>query len=210
VQELMSKIAEAIKAGEEEQVKSLVEEGLAGNMGPAQILTGAMMPAMNEIGMLFSKGEAFIPELIVSAMAMEAGLEVLKPRLGDEVKGAGTVVLGTVFGDIHSIGKNLVRMCMEGAGFEVIDIGEDLRTEKFVDACKEHKPDILGLSALLSSTMQRMPEVIEAVREVDPSVMIMVGGAPITQKFADDVGASGYAPDAFQAALKAKELLSNR
>ena len=210
MQELMSKIAEAIKAGEEEQVKSLVEEGLAGNMGPAQILTGAMMPAMNEIGMLFSKGEAFIPELIVSAMAMEAGLEVLKPRLGDEVKGAGTVVLGTVFGDIHSIGKNLVRMCMEGAGFEVIDIGEDLRTEKFVDACKEHKPDILGLSALLSSTMQRMPEVIEAVREVDPSVMIMVGGAPITQKFADDVGASGYAPDAFQAALKAKELLSNR
>jgi len=210
VQELMSKIAEAIKAGEEEQVRSLVEEGLAGNMGPAQILTGAMMPAMNEIGMLFSKGEAFIPELIVSAMAMEAGLEVLKPRLGDEVKGAGTVVLGTVFGDIHSIGKNLVRMCMEGAGFEVIDIGEDLRTEKFVDACKEHKPDILGLSALLSSTMQRMPEVIEAVREVDPSVMIMVGGAPITQKFADDVGASGYAPDAFQAALKAKELLSNR
>ena len=210
MQELMSKIAEAIKAGEEEQVRSLVEEGLAGNMGPAQILTGAMMPAMNEIGMLFSKGEAFIPELIVSAMAMEAGLEVLKPRLGDEVKGAGTVVLGTVFGDIHSIGKNLVRMCMEGAGFEVIDIGEDLRTEKFVDACKEHKPDILGLSALLSSTMQRMPEVIEAVREVDPSVMIMVGGAPITQKFADDVGASGYAPDAFQAALKAKELLSNR
>jgi len=210
VQELMSKIAEAIKAGEEEQVRSLVEEGLAGNMGPAQILTGAMMPAMNEIGMLFSKGEAFIPELIVSAMAMEAGLEVLKPRLGDEVKGAGTVVLGTVFGDIHSIGKNLVRMCMEGAGFEVIDIGEDLRTEKFVDACKEHKPDILGLSALLSSTMQRMPEVIEAVREVDPSVMIMVGGAPITQKFADDVGASGYAPDAFQAALKAKGLLSNR
>ena len=204
---MMSKIAEAIKAGEEEQVRSLVEEGLAGNMGPAQILTGAMMPAMNEIGMLFSKGEAFIPELIVSAMAMEAGLEVLKPRLGDEVKGAGTVVLGTVFGDIHSIGKNLVRMCMEGAGFEVIDIGEDLRTEKFVDACKEHKPDILGLSALLSSTMQRMPEVIEAVRAVDPSALIMVGGAPITQKFADDIGASGYAPDAFQAALKAKELL---
>ena len=207
MQELMSKIAEAIKAGEEEQVKSLVEEGLAENLGPAQILEDAMMPAMNEVGMLFSKGEVFIPELIVSAMAMEAGLEVLKPRLGDEVKGAGKVVLGTVYGDIHSIGKNLVRMCMEGAGFEVIDIGEDLRTEKFVDACKEHKPDILGLSALLSSTMQRMPEVIEAVRAVDPSALIMVGGAPITQKFADDVGASGYAPDAFQAALKAKELL---
>lgn len=210
MQELMSKIAEAIKAGEEEQVKSLVEEGLAENLGPARILKDAMMPAMKEIGMLFSKGEAFIPELIVSAMAMEAGLEVLKPRLGDEEKGAGRVVLGTVFGDIHSIGKNLVRMCMEGAGFEVIDIGEDLRTEKFVDACKEHKPGILGLSALLSSTMQRMPEVIEAVRAVDLSVMIMVGGAPITQKFADDIGASGYAPDAFQAALKAKELLSDR
>jgi 5-methyltetrahydrofolate--homocysteine methyltransferase len=207
VQELISKITDAIKTGEEEQAKALVEEGLRENLGPEHILKDAMMPAMNDVGMLFSKGEVFIPELIVAAMAMEAGLEVLKPHLGDEAKGAGRVVLGTVYGDIHSIGKNLVRMCMEGAGFEVIDIGEDLRTEKFVDAYKEHSPDILGLSALLSSTMQRMPEVIEAVRAVDPGALIMVGGAPVTQEFADDVGASGYAPDAFKATLKANELL---
>jgi 5-methyltetrahydrofolate--homocysteine methyltransferase len=207
VQELMSKITEAIKAGEEEDTKSLVEKGLAENVSPEQILKDAMMPAMNETGMLFSKGEVFIPELIVSAMAMEAGLESLQPYLGEEGAGSGRVVLGTVHGDIHSIGKNLVRMCMEGAGFDVIDIGEDLRTEKFVDAYKEHEPDILGLSALLSSTMQRMPEVIEAVRAVDPSAVIMVGGVAITQQFADDIGASGYAPDAFEAAQKARELL---
>lgn len=204
---MMSKITEAIKAGEEEETKALVEKGLAENVSPERILKDAMIPAMNEIGMLFSKGEVFIPELIVSAMAMEAGLESLKPQLGKEGAGSGRVVLGTVHGDIHSIGKNLVRMCMEGAGFDVIDIGEDLRTEKFVDAYKEYRPDILGLSALLSSTMQRMPEVIEAVRAVDSSAMIMIGGAPITQKFADDIGASGYAPDAFEAALKAKELM---
>jgi len=208
VQELMSKIADAIKTGEEEQAKALIEEGLRENLGPARILKDAMMPAMNEVGMLFSKGEVFIPELIVAAMAMEAGLEVLKPHLGEEGVGSGRVVLGTVYGDIHSIGKNLVRMCLEGAGFEVIDIGEDLRTEKFVDAYKEHSPDILGLSALLSSTMQRMPEVIEAVRAVDPGALIMVGGAPVTQEFADEIGASGYAPDAFEATLKANELLS--
>ena len=118
------------------------------------------------------------------------------------------MVLGTVHGDIHSIGKNLVRMCMEGTGLEVVDIGEDVRNEKFVEAYREYRPDILGLSALLSSTMQRIPEVIEAVRAEDSGAVIMVGGAPVTQEFADRCGADGYAPDAFEAARKARELLA--
>jgi 5-methyltetrahydrofolate--homocysteine methyltransferase len=133
---------------------------------------------------------------------------VLKPRLSGDDSGSGLVMLGTVAGDIHSIGKNLVRMCMEGAGFDVVDIGEDIKMERFVEEYRANKPDILGLSALLSSTMQLMPEIIEAVRAVDPSARIMVGGAPITQEYADEIGASGYAPNAFEAAHKARELLA--
>ncbi len=167
-----------------------------------------MMPAMEDIGERFSRGEAFIPELIVAAEAMQRGMEALKPRLAGGERGAGLVVLGTVHGDIHSIGKNLVRMCLEGAGFEVIDIGEDIKTERFVEAYREHRPDILGLSALLSSTMQRIPEVIEAVRSEDSGAVIMVGGAPVTQEFADQAGADGYAPNAFEAARKARELIA--
>ena len=121
--------------------------------------------------------------------------------------GSGLVLLGTVHGDIHSIGKNLVRMCLEGTGFEVVDVGEDVKTERFVEAYREHRPDILGLSALLSSTMQRIPEVVEAVRAEDKAAVIMVGGAPVTQEFADQSGADGYAPNAFEAAKKARELL---
>jgi 5-methyltetrahydrofolate--homocysteine methyltransferase len=205
--DLLQRIKEAVMAGEEEDTRKLVEEGLESGLEPRKILEEAMVPAMEDIGDRFSRNEAFIPELIVAAAAMQEGMEVLKPRLSGEAKGRGLVVLGTVYGDIHSIGKNLVRMCMEGAGFEVVDIGEDLKTERFVEAYQEHRPAILGLSALLSSTMQRMKEVIEAVRAVDPSALIMVGGAPVTQQFAEEIGASGYAPNAFEAAVKAKELL---
>jgi 5-methyltetrahydrofolate--homocysteine methyltransferase len=206
--DLLRGIREAIMAGEEDDARRLAEEGLASGLQPRNIMEEAMMPAMEDIGERFSRGEAFIPELIVAAAAMQEGMEVLKPRLGGGEKGTGLVVLGTVHGDIHSIGKNLVRMCLEGAGFRVVDIGEDLKVQKFVKAYQEHKPDILGLSALLSSTMQHMKEVIEEVRSVDSSALIMVGGAPVTQRFADEIGASGYAPNAFEAAVKAKELLN--
>ncbi len=208
MEEILRKIAVAIMEGEEEAARSLVEEALEGGIDPRKILEEAMMPAMEDIGERFSRGEAFIPELIVAAEAMQRGMEALKPRLAGEERAAGLVVLGTVHGDIHSIGKNLVRMCLEGAGFEVIDIGEDIKTERFVEAYREHRPDILGLSALLSSTMQRIPEVIEAVRSEDSGALIMVGGAPVTQEFADQAGADGYAPNAFEAARKARELLS--
>jgi len=205
--ELLEYLKQAVMQGEEEQSAELVGKALEAGISPRAILEEAMMPAMEEIGEKFSRNEAFIPELIVAAAAMEKGMEVLKPALGGEEVVRGLVVLGTVHGDIHSIGKNLVRMCLEGSGFRVVDIGEDVPTERFVEAYREHRPDILGLSALLSSTMQRMPEVIEAVRAEDPSAVIMVGGAPVTQDFADRIGASGYAPNAFEAAVKARELL---
>lgn len=205
--DLISKLKEAVIAGEDEDVRRLVKEGLDSGMSPRDILEQSMMPAMEDIGMRFSKGEAFIPELIVAAYAMEAGMEELKPRMAGDEGGLGTVVLGTVAGDIHSIGKNLVRMCLEGAGFDVVDIGENQTTEQFVQAYREHSPRILGLSALLSSTMLHMEDVIEAVRAVDPDAVIMVGGAPITQEFSDRIGASGFAQNAFEAAVRARKLL---
>ena len=207
MQEILDGIKQAILVGEEEDTRKLVGDGLDEGLEPRQIMEEAMMPAMEDIGERFSSGEAFIPELIVSAEAMQQGMEVLKPHLGGTERGGGLVMLGTVRGDIHSIGKNLVRMCLEGAGFEVVDVGEDVKTEKFVEAYRERRPDILGLSALLSSTMQRIPEVIEAVRAEDKNAVIMVGGAPVTRDFAERSGADGYAPNAFEATKKARELL---
>ncbi len=201
-------IRDRIAAGDEEGTKKSVGEALASGLEPRKIMEHAMMAAMEDIGERFSRNEAFIPELIIAAAAMQEGMGVLKPRLAAGEKGNGLIVLGTVYGDIHSIGKNLVRMCMEGAGFEVVDLGEDLKTQAFVEAYEKHEPDILGLSALLSSTMQHMKEVINAVRAIDPSALIMVGGAPITADYASEINASGYAPNAFEAALKAKELLA--
>ncbi|OFW57977.1 MAG: hypothetical protein A2W01_10905 [Candidatus Solincola sediminis] len=207
MEEMLLLIRDAITAGDEDAAKKLVGEALKAGLEPRNIMERAMMPAMEDIGERFSRNEAFIPELIVAAAAMQEGMQLLKPLLTAGEKGSGKVVLGTVYGDIHSIGKNLVRMCMEGAGFEVIDLGEDLKTEVFVEAYKEYSPDILGLSALLSSTMQRMKEVIDAVRVIDPSALIMVGGAPVTSDYAIEIGASGYASNAFEAAMNAKELI---
>jgi 5-methyltetrahydrofolate--homocysteine methyltransferase len=192
-------IKDAVQAGDEDKVKTLVEEALREALTPRQILEEAMMPAMEEIGGRFARGEAFIPELIVAAHAMETGMVSLKARVEGKIKDRGKIVLGTVEGDIHSIGKNLVRMCMEGAGYEVIDLGEGVKTEKFVEAYTTMKPDILGLSALLSSTMLFVQKTIDAVRAIDPDARIIVGGTPVTKEFAERIGASGYAPDAFTA-----------
>lgn len=200
-------IKDAVQAGDEERVKALVEEAIRQTIPVRQILEEAMMPAMEEIGGRFSRGEAFIPELVVAAYAMEAGMATLKACLGGDVKDRGKVILGTVEGDIHSIGKNLVRMCLEGAGYEVIDLGEGVKTETFVEAYTAKRPDILGLSALLSSTMLFMQKTITAVRAVDPGARIIVGGAPVTKEFADRIGASGYAPDAFAAVQCVQDLL---
>jgi 5-methyltetrahydrofolate--homocysteine methyltransferase len=194
---VLADIKDAVQAGDEDRVKTLLEEAIRETIPVRQILEEAMMPAMEEIGGRFARGEAFIPELVVAAYAMEIGMTSLKARLGGEVKDRGKVILGTVEGDIHSIGKNLVRMCLEGAGYEVIDLGEGVKTETFVEAYAAMKPEILGLSALLSSTMLFMRKTIDAVRAFDPGARIIVGGAPVTQEFADRIGASGYAPNAF-------------
>jgi 5-methyltetrahydrofolate--homocysteine methyltransferase len=204
---VLEDINTAVKSGDDEKTVQLVEKAIREGIEPREILEASMMPAMEEIGSRFAQGEAFIPELIVAAYAMEQGMACLKGSMKGDIKNRGKIVLGTVEGDIHSIGKNLVRMCMEGAGYEVIDLGEGVKTEKFVEAYKSMKPDILGLSALLSSTMLYMKNTIDAIRVFDPAARIIVGGTPVTQEFADKIGASGYAPDAFASVQCVQSLL---
>jgi methanogenic corrinoid protein MtbC1 len=204
---LLDKIKKAVLEGDEEAAVKLVGEGVASKLEPRKIMEEGMAPAMQEIGERFARNEAFIPELIVASHAMNAGMGALKAHMKGEIKNRGLVVLGTVEGDIHSIGKNLVRMCLEGAGFEVDDIGESVKAQKFVEVYKAKKPMVLGLSALLSSTMQTMKDIVAAVRAVDPKACIIVGGAPVTKEFADQIGASGYAPNAFETVHLVTELV---
>lgn len=204
---LMDKLQSSILSGEEEETVENVNACINGKIDPKQILEKSMIPAMETIGARFAAGEAFIPELIVAAKAMEAGMKVLKKRMKPDEKNKGLILLGTVEGDIHSIGKNLVKMCLEGAGFEVYDLGENIKTKTFVDAYRRKNPDVLGLSALLSSTMQHMEHIIKEIRAVDSKAKIIVGGAPLTQEFADKIQASGYASNAFEAVGRIKGLL---
>jgi len=165
---------------------------------------------MDVVGEKFRRDEFFMPEVLISARAMQAGMNILRPKLIETgAKLAGKIVLGTVKGDLHDIGKNLVGMLMEGAGFQVIDLGIDVSSEKFVAAVKSNQPNLLGLSALLTTTMPRMKEVIESLVEagVRGRVKVMVGGAPVTEKFAKDIAADGYAPEAASAVERARELI---
>jgi 5-methyltetrahydrofolate--homocysteine methyltransferase len=153
----------------------------------------------------------FVPEMLIAARAMQAAMNILKPQLAEgEVVSAGKVVVGTVAGDLHDIGKNLVGMMMEGAGFEIVDLGTDVGADAFVEAVREHKPDMIGMSALLTTTMPSMKATVEALTEAGlrDTVKVLIGGAPVTQGFADDIGADGFAPDASSATRKAKELLA--
>ncbi len=166
---------------------------------------------MDIVGAKFGNDELFIPEVLIAAKAMQAGMDVLRPQLiASGAKLAGKIVLGTVQGDLHDIGKNLVVMFMEGAGYQVIDLGFDVSSEKFIEMVKTHQPNLLGLSALLTTTMPRMKEVIESLGKagIRNTVKVIIGGAPITQKFAADIGADGYAPDAAAAVEKARELIA--
>lgn len=165
---------------------------------------------MNEVGVKFKANEIYVPEVLIAARAMKAGMEILKPKLAETgVEPVGKMIIGTVKGDLHDIGKNLVAMMMEGAGFEVIDLGIDVPAEKFIQAIEEYQPQLVGMSALLTTTMIQIRENIKAFQEasIRDQVKVMIGGAPVTQKFADEVGADGYAPDAASAVDKAKELL---
>ena len=205
----LEKIRESIFTGNGEEAVKQAKAGLEGGISWKDILEKAMMPAMEKIGEEFSQGTAYLPELIASGDAMSKAMEVIKARIGDlALQRKGTIVLGTIYGDIHDIGKNIVKMNFEGAGFKVVDLGVDVNPEAFVQACKAEKVDLVGISALLSTTMWNMEKAVKKIREEEKGVKIMVGGAPLTETFAAQIGADGYASDGFQAVQKAKKLLA--
>lgn len=206
----LRRISEALVAMNEKKVKELVREALDKGVFAKEILNEGLIPGMDIVGEKMESGDMFIPEVLMSAKAMSAAVEILKPLLGDEgLTAAGKVVIGTVKGDLHDIGKNLVVMMLESAGFEVYNLGVDIGPEDFVKAIKEKEPNLLALSALLTTTMSMMKQTIDAVTEsgLRERVKVMIGGAPVTQKFADEIGADGYAPDAGSANKLAKALL---
>ena len=207
---LISELYNNILEGEQEKALENVKAALAEGSSAEIILNEGMLAAMSEVGRLFGEGEYFVPEMLVSARAMQAGLALLKPALvAGNVQAAGRVILGTVRGDLHDIGKNLVGMMLEGAAFEVIDLGTDVAPEKFVEAIRSSGAQIVALSALLTTTMVSMKATIQAIEAAGlrSQVKIMVGGAPLSEQFAAQIGADGYAADASRAVLLAKELI---
>lgn len=208
----LEEIYDAILNGDNTTTPELVQAALNEGIEPSRILNEGMVPAMGKVGSLFEEGEYFVPEMLISARAMQAGLGVLRPHLVDaDVKPTGKVVMGTVKGDLHDIGKNLVCMMLEGGGFEIIDLGADVAPQKFIAAINDHKPDLIGMSALLTTTMPYMKTTIQAIEEagIRDKVKILVGGAPLTQDYADQIGADGYAPDASRAVTLAKSLVNS-
>lgn len=205
---LLENMSEKLQQGNLPEVVSIAEQAVAEGMGPSEILDG-LLHGMSIIGGKFKRNEVFVPEVLIAARAMNGGLDVIKPLLADEgIEPVGKVVLGTVKGDLHDIGKNLVRMMLVGAGLEVIDLGVDVSAEKFIGAVEEHNPEIVCMSALLTTTMPNMKAVIEALEEkgLRDQVKIMVGGAPVTEDFAAEIGADKYTADAATAAEAAKVL----
>lgn len=203
-------IYQAVLDGNAPAAKAGVEKALAEGIAPDVILKEGLIAAMGEVGRLFEENEYFVPEMLVSARAMQNGLSVLKPHLAEVgAKPTGKVVIGTVKGDLHDIGKNLVAMMLEGAGFEIVDLGTDVSPEKFVKAVLEQKPQLVGMSALLTTTMPSMGTTVKALVEagVREQVKVMIGGAPVTDAFAKQIGADGYAPDASSAVRLAKSLV---
>lgn len=204
----ISKVYDAVLEFDDELVVESVENEVGKGTDISNILNDGLISAMDEVGRLFSEGEFFVPEMLMAAHAMKAGLDVLKPHMSaDDNASKGTVVIGSVKGDMHDIGKNLVSMMMEGAGFKVIDIGIDADTETFLNAAKEHGADVVCMSALLTTTMPAMSDIINKIKEDNLGYKTMVGGAPVTQKFANQIGASGYSGDAAEAVELARELV---
>jgi corrinoid protein of di/trimethylamine methyltransferase len=209
--ELYGKMAEALISANAEAVNKLVEEGLEEGLAAKDILDSGLIPGMDIVGQRMKTGEMFIPEVLRSAKTMQAAMEILKPHLSEEdSSGLGTVIIGTVEGDLHDIGKNLVSMMLQGAGFNVIDLGTDVKPQDFVEATKTHQPAIVGMSALLTTTMPKMAETVLALKEagIRDQLKIMAGGAPVTQSFVEEIGADAYGANAGSASEKAKALLS--
>jgi 5-methyltetrahydrofolate--homocysteine methyltransferase len=205
LEQIRASVIEGNAKGAEAQVKQALDEGLSAE----EILNTALIPAMSEVGAKFEEGEYFVPEMLISARAMQAGLKLLKPLLAESgTEPIGKVAIGTVKGDLHDIGKSLVAMMLEGAGFEIVDLGVDVAPEKFVDAVK-NGVNVVAMSALLTTTMPNMVNTIKALTDAGlrDQVHVMIGGAPVTESYAKQIGADGYAPDASSAVRKARELL---
>ncbi len=190
-------------------VKELVQKALDEGVTADKVLTEGLIAGMDVIGKRFKANEVYVPEVLIAARAMKAGMGLIRPLLAETgIQPVGTIIIGTVKGDLHDIGKNLVSMMMEGAGFDVVDLGVDVSAEKFVSSAKENPGSVVGMSALLTTTMPMMKEVVESLKSADlANVKSMIGGAPVTQNYADEIGADGYAPDAASAVDKAKEVL---
>ncbi|MGM0451690.1 MAG: corrinoid protein [Thermodesulfobacteriota bacterium] len=206
----LGQMAELLIAGKVDEVGKMTEQAINDGIDPDDILSKGLIAGMDVVGQRFKACDMFIPEVLRSAKAMSAGMEQLRPKLAEKgSKMAGTMVIGTVKGDLHDIGKNLVAMMFEGAGFKVVNLGIDLENEVFVDAVKEHKPDLLGMSALLTTTMPKMGEVINALKEagIRDQVKVMIGGAPVTEEFAKEIGADVYGANAGSSVDKGKEAL---
>jgi 5-methyltetrahydrofolate--homocysteine methyltransferase len=202
-------IFQNVTEGKEAEVEAGVQAALDSGMSAEEILNKALIAAMTDVGQRFEDGDFFVPEMLVAARAMQAGLNLLKPHLAETgVQSAGTVAIGTVKGDLHDIGKNLVAMMLEGAGFEVMDLGTDVEPEKFAEAVR-NGANVVGMSALLTTTMSSMAQVIEAIEDINmrDKVKIIIGGAPVTQDYAEQIGADGFAADASSAVKKVRELL---
>ena len=211
MEEKIQAVYEAVLTGAMANTSGLVQEAIDAGLEADTILKEGLIAAMSEIGQKFEAGEAYVPEMLISAKSMKFGLELLRPHLiAADVQPIGKVVIGTIQGDLHDIGKNLVSMMMEGSGFEVIDLGVDVKPAQLIEAINEHKPDIVGMSALLTTTMGNMKTAISAMEEagVKDGLKVMVGGAAVTQDFSDEIGADGFSVDASQAATLAKKIIS--
>lgn len=209
-EDLLDEMYESVLDGEAAPTVALTNEGLQLGMDPMELLFDAMIPALEEVGRLFEIGEYFVPEMLISAKAMAGGMEILRPLIAATgAKPVGTFVMGTVKGDIHDIGKNLCNIMLEGAGFEVIDLGVNVAPQAFVDAIVEYKPQAVGMSAFLTTTMPMFIPSIKAIEDAGlrDQVKILVGGAPVTQEYCNVVGADGYAPDASAAVRLTKRLI---
>jgi len=212
-EEIRAELFDHTLNGHAPEVKALTEEALALHMDPMDILFKALIPSLEEVGRRFEKGDFFVPEMLIAARAMQGALVILRPLIAETgAKPVGRYVIGTVKGDIHDIGKNLCVIMLEGAGFEVFDLGVNTPPEKFVEAVQKHEPDIVGFSAFLTTTMPMFMANIEALKKAGlrDKVHIAVGGAPVTEEYAKHVGADSYAPDASMATRMAKELVGDR
>jgi methylmalonyl-CoA mutase cobalamin-binding domain/chain len=211
--EILTLLYEETLVGNAPAVKEGVEQGLADDLAPDRMLYDALIPSLEEVGARFERGDYFVPEMLIAARAMQGALDILRPLLAETgSKPVGTFLMGTVKGDVHDIGKNLCNIMLEGAGFEVIDLGVNVPPEKFVEQINEHQPDVVGFSAFLTTTMPMFKANINALEKagIRDQVVVMVGGAPVTQEYADAVGADGYSADASATVKKAKDLIERR